>query len=106
MSLVSKGFGTKQTVLVRGMGKAYFVVDPDTPKLPIRRSGGGRVTFDRTVLKTKTIIVQDKGEPLEVNAIFLNPEDFENIEVIASFLEIDNYEVKFVEEVVLLDDDY
>ncbi len=105
MSLVSRGLGPHSTLLTRGLGKTIFVIDPDTPVLP-RPSGGGRVTLDKSIIKTKTIVIQDSGKPSEVEAIFLNPKDFEDIEVIAELMSIKKYEVRFIEDVILLDDNY
>jgi len=90
MNIITHGLGPKQTLITRGLGPLYVVVDPDAPDIPDveRVFGGGapylRKAIEEGLIETRLIMVPRGGKNIEVNALLINGGDLIKVEAMLS----------------------
>jgi hypothetical protein len=102
--ILTRGLGSKQTLLTRGFTQLYILVDDDTPSVR-RLAGGGslRQAIDEDLIKTKKIIVKQNNKNVEVTAILINRSDMMLIEAELIKLKQDGIIVSVIDRGVLHD---
>lgn len=103
MSLVSRGLGTSNKLIVRGFGHVYVVVDPTLRSyFGVDKYPSYTKVKEYDLIKTLEVKFNPDKEPILVEAMILNPEDLQHLEVIGEMLKVESFEVVSIDDVELL----
>ena len=102
MSIIAKGFGPENRIVVKGYGRILVIVpDDDLPDF----EGGINFPFIEKFIETKTVVVKEDKREITVDVLFINPKDQEAI--IKVILESAKYqEIKVMTSMEEFDDKY
>ena len=74
MSIIPKGFGTNNNIVVKGFGRQLIIIlDDGLPDFP-----GGLILEDLDdLIETKNVIISGRDDSIRVDVLYLNSNDLE-----------------------------